>query len=295
MSRRWATLDGTPTRVIAHRGASGQMPEHTLAGYTLALEQGADVIEPDLVIARDGALIVRHDRFLSRSTDVALRPEFAPRQRDGDWWIDEFDRDELLRLRAMQPFPQRARRHDRLHAIPTFADVLHWAGDAARRRGAPVSLYPELKHPATFAAFGLDPVAAFIEAMRSVDTARIAIQVQCFEIEPLRRVRAATGLPVFLLLDRESDVSRALEQHGDEVSGLGAAKTLLQDSAGRDSGFVARAHAVGLQVHAWTYRDDVLPPGIARVEEELEIAFAQGVDAVFCDFPATALAFRATV
>lgn len=293
MSARWSTLDGSPTRVIAHRGASGLLPEHTLAGYALALEQGAEVIEPDLVISRDLDLIVRHDRGLSRSTDVASRSEFAARQRDGDWWVEEFDRADLAELRAIQPFAQRDHVHDGLYPIPSFADVLAWATATARQRGTPIKLYPELKHPAQFAANGRDPLPRFIEALLQVDSADVTIWVQGFEIEALRRVRAATGLPVFLLLDAQADGRRALDTHGDEVDGFGASKSLLCTADGRDSGFVAQAHAAGLVVHAWTYRDDMLPAGMGRVEDELEQAFAIGADAVFCDFPATALAFRA--
>jgi len=278
--------------VIAHRGASGTLPEHTLAGYALALEQGADVIEPDLVISRDLDLIVRHDRGLSRSTDVALRSEFMARQRDGDWWVEEFDRADLAELRAIQPFPQRDRVHDGLYPIPSFADVLAWADAAARQRKTPITLYPELKHPAQFAANGCDPLPRFIDAVRNVDSAHVTIWVQCFEIEALRRVRAATGLPVFLLLAAQAHGRRALDTHGHEVDGFGASKSLLCEADGQDSGFVAQAHAAGLAVHAWTYRDDVLPTGVVRVEDELEQAFAFGTDAVFCDFPATALAFR---
>lgn len=269
------------------------MPEHTLAGYALALEQGADVIEPDLVISRDGELIVRHDRCLARSTDIATRSEFASRRREDDWWVDEFDRGELTSLRAIQPLSQRDRSQDGVHAIPDFAEVLAWADVAARGRGVPVVLYPELKHPTTFADAGLDPVPRFIDALRDVDPANVTILVQCFEIEALRRVRAATGLPVFLLLDAGIDWRRALADHGHELDGFGASKSLLCKADGQDSGFVAQAHAAGLAVHAWTYRDDVLPAGVARVEDELALAFESGADAVFCDFPATALAFRA--
>lgn len=289
----WATLDGKPARVIAHRGASGLLPEHTLAAYALALEQGADVIEPDLVVARDGTLVVRHDRHLSRSTDVASHPEFATRRRDGDWWIEQFAREELAQLRAIQPFPLRDRRHDARWPVPEFGDALAWADGMARQRGSAVRLYPELKHVAHFAASGLDPVPRFIEMARRLDPDRVQLWLQCFEIEPLQRVREATGLPVFLLLDEQADWQAALSSQGGVVQGFGAAKSLLHDASGRDSGFVAAAHAAGLQVHAWTYRDDVLPQGVACVQDELDAAFDLGVDAVFCDFPHTALAQRA--
>lgn len=293
MSAAWRTLDGTPTRVIAHRGASGPLPEHTLAGYRLAIEQGADIVEPDLVVSRDGVLIVRHDIGLHRSTDIASRAHLAERRIDGDWPVHALDCHEIVQLRAIQPFRQRSAAHDGEFAVPTFDEVLAWAEQTASDRSCPIALYPEIKHPTLFAAAGIDPVSRFVERVRAVDRSRIELRVQCFEIEALGRLRAGTGLPAFLLLEADADWRAALAAYGDQIDGFGAAKSLLHDPEGRDSGFVAAAHARGLEVHAWTYRDDVLPNGVARVEDELDRAFALGVDAVFCDFPATALARRA--
>lgn len=290
---RWATLDGSPTKVIAHRGASGLLPEHTLAAYALAAQQGADLIEPDLVCARDGTLMVRHERELSRSTDIAVRPQFAHRRRAGEWWVEQFGREELAQLRAVQPVASRDRSHDGQWAVPDFDQVLAWAQDLARSRGVATGLYPELKHVSWFERLGLDPVARFLDAVVGIAPDRVAFWVQCFEPAPLRRVRDASGLPTFLLLEREADWRAALAQQGRDLAGLGVAKSLLHDPKGRDAGLVAAAHARGLQVHAWTYRDDSPADGSAQVEEELEAAFALGVDAVFCDFPATALALRA--
>lgn len=293
MSRPWPTLDGLPTRIIAHRGASGPLPEHTAPAYALALEQGADVLEPDLVPSRDDVLVVRHDRGLRRSTDVASRREFAARERDGDWFVDDFDRDELDALRAIQPFGQRDRSHDGRHALLDFASLVAWAAGEAERRARPVPLYPELKHPAAFLAAGRDIVAAFIAATRSHDRSLVPLWLQCFEVEALHRLHAATGLPSHLLLDEQGDWRAAIEAHEGWLAGLGVAKSLLHLASGGSSGLVEAAHARGLGVHAWTYRDDRLPPGRTKVEDELEAAFALGVDAVFCDFPATALACRA--
>jgi glycerophosphoryl diester phosphodiesterase len=290
---RWNTLDGTPTRIIAHRGASGPLPEHTLPAYSLALEQGADVLEPDLVISRDAQLMVRHDRGLARSTDVALHPQFASRAVDGDWPVERFARAELGVLRALQPFGLRDASHDRRHGLLDFAQLLDWAEATARARGAPVTLYPELKHPSQFAALGLDPVPPFVARALALDPSRVPLWVQCFEPEPLQRVREAAGLPVHLLLDAGQDWHATLARERMWLDGIGASKALLSDARGRDSGLVASAHAAGLTVHAWTYRDDRVPEGVRDVEEELRFAFALGVDAVFCDFPATGLDCRA--
>ena len=288
----WPTLDGAPPRIIAHRGASGLMPEHTLEGYALALEQGADVVEPDLVSSRDAQLVIRHDRDLTRSTDLATRPEFAARRRNGDWWIEDLDLAEIAQLRAVQPFPSRDHAHDGRFRIPTFAAALLWAETTARRRGQPVTLYPELKSPGFFTAQGKDPCGRFLSLVRQRNPARVALWLQCFELDPLLSLRESAEVPVFLLLGRGAPWRRIVARHAGQVDGFGVHKSLLQDVDGSSSGLVDLAHERGCQVHAWTYRDDDLPAGFASPSEELEVAFAMGVDALFCDFPQTAVRLR---
>jgi glycerophosphoryl diester phosphodiesterase len=290
----WRTLDGAAPRIIAHRGASGLRPEHTLEGYALALAQGADIIEPDLVPSADGVLYARHDPGLARSTDVRARPEFAARQEQGDWPCDSMQACELDQLRAIQAKAGRATEFDRRFALPRWRAVLEWARQAARERGAGVLLYPELKHPAFFAQRGVDVVGAFIE---SVSTPRAGVQVwvQCFDAAALRRVHDATGLPCSLGLEHEENWRAALRLHSGWLSGLVASKQSLRGCGGDDSGLVAAAHATGLRVDAWTFRDDQVGKGHAGICEELAAAMALGVDGLFCDYPATALAVRAGV
>jgi len=138
----WNTLHGLPPKIIAHRGASGYRPEHTLAGYLLAAEQGADVLEPDLVASRDGVLYARHDAGLARSTDVAAQPRFAARARTiadtRDWWISDFDAHEVDVLRAVQPFPGRGRQYDGQFGVPRFAQLLEMVGAARAQRSTPL-------------------------------------------------------------------------------------------------------------------------------------------------------------
>ena len=287
----WKTLDGQAPHVIAHRGASGLLPEHTLVGYALGLGQGADVIEPDLVPTRDGALIARHEPNLARSTDVFDRGEFSPLKREGDWWSTDFMLDDIRRLRARQPFEGRSDRHDGYHGVPSWQDVLDWAAQAALERSQAVSLYPELKHPARFAALGLDPVGLFAESLRSLP-AGVEVRVQCFEVDALRRVHEATQLPCTLLLEQGADWRAAIGEHGRWLWGLGVDKRLLWIAPGRGSGLVEAAHASGLRVHPWTYRDDRVGAAYADVREELRAAFRLGVDGVFCDFPATGVEVR---
>jgi glycerophosphoryl diester phosphodiesterase len=287
----WATLDGRAPEVIAHRGASGLLPEHSLAGYALGLAQGADLIEPDLVPSADGVLFCRHEPALARSTDVASQPALRARRRvDGDWYSQDFAADELDRLHARQAFAGRSTAADGLHALPRFAAMIDWAARAADIRGQPVVLYPEIKHPTALAAAGCDPVPMFIAAVRGLPPG-VQIRVQCFEAGPLRRVVDATGLPATLLVETELACAEAIDRHADWLATLGADKQLLW-RAGGDSGLLAAAHAAGLRIDAWTYRDDQPAAGMT-IEQELEQAMRLGVDGLFCDFPATAVMVRA--
>lgn len=281
----WLTLDGRAPLILAHRGASGLRPEHTLDGYALGLAQQADVIEPDLVPSADGILFARHEPALARSSDVAARPAFASRGRDGDWWSVDLSAAEIDQLRARQPFPGRGVEHDDRHAIPRFSAVLDWAASAAHERQRDVILYPEIKHPNEFAARGLDPVPMFVEVARAIPSS-VQVWVQCFEAEPLRRVCEATGLPCALLLDSEDDWSLAITAHGEWLSRLGVNKKMLSRA------LLDQAHARGLAVDAWTFRDDAVGQGYASIDAELTAALRLGIDGAFCDFPATAVAVR---
>lgn len=291
---KWHTLSGAPPQVIAHRGASGLRPEHTLEGYALALGQGADIIEPDLVPSRDGVLFARHEPTLARSTDIAARPEFAGRRRGEDWVSIDFDATELDTLRAVQPYPGRNRAYDGRHAIPRFSDIQRWAERAAAERGRAVILFPEIKHPTELAKTGHDPLPLFVEAV-SAPPAGIEVWVQCFEPEPLRQVFDATGMNGCLLLDKDADWRAVIAQHSDWLFSLGASKRLLVDASGQPTGLIEAAHTAGLRIDAWTFRDDAVARGFARVEDELAAAMRLGVDGLFCDFPATGIAVRAAL
>ncbi len=290
MTMHWRTLDGAAPEVIAHRGASGLLPEHTLAGYALGLQQAADLIEPDLVVSADGVLFCRHDPTLARSTDIAQRSEFADRCDGDDWPLWQLGSGEIDRLRAIQPQPGRSRAHDGFHPVPRFSAMLAWAAEAARQRGRDVVLYPEIKHPSRFAELGCDPLPPFI-AIATAPPRGVQLRVQCFEAEPLRRICQATGLPGTLLLQHGDDWRAAIARHGGWLSALGVDKRLLHHD-GCPGELVDAAHAAGLRVDAWTFRDDAPPADFGDIDAELRAAFALGVDGVFCDFPATAVAVR---
>jgi glycerophosphoryl diester phosphodiesterase len=285
----WRTLDGRPTRIIAHRGASGRFPEHSGPAFEQAVADGADVLEPDLVPSSDRVLFARHDAWLSRSTDVASRPQFASRRERGlddreDWWSDRFSSAELRSLCAVQVKPRREQSHNGLHPLLDVEQVLDIAGAAG------LTAYPELKHPQWFAQRGVDVVGLLAEVLvrRGLCGREAPLWVQCFEPEPLWRVHQALGVKVFPLVRYDSAAPRALlERVLDETrafaSGVAVNKRLLRmaDSAA----WIGGAHAQGLEVHAWTFRDDDLPPEFATAQEELSQAFELGIDAVFCDFP----------
>lgn len=284
MHLRWQPFDHP--WVIAHRGASGLLPEHTLPGYALAIEQGADVIEPDLVLSADGVLHARHDLGLARSTNVAAHPQFAARRRrDGDhedWWIADFSADELRALRAIQPHAKRPSERDGEFAIPSFASVLQLLEQERRRRDKPLVVYPELKHPSYFAERGLSMLRAL-----SADLARhgwtgssAPVWIQCFELPTLLAVKRELGLRTTLL-------SLQLPEICADVDGYGISKSALMSSDGAT--FIAAAHRSGQVVHAWTFRDDDVG---ADPYTEAMAAFAAGCDGLFGDFPATLLRAR---
>lgn len=311
---RWPypTLDGKPPLVIAHRGASGYRPEHTLAAYELAIEQGADFIEPDLVVTRDGVLIARHENELSLTTNVAARPQFAERKRtqtiDGKamtgWFSEDLTLDEIRGLRARERFarerPDNARLDGRF-GIVTLDEILALIARAGSTTGRTIGIYPELKHAAHFAAAGrpIEPLLA--EALHGVGLrgARAPVFVQSFELPALRRFAELSDLPRVMLLGKAPSAAE-LRELGTLVQGIGVAKSLVfpRDAGGaigEATSLIGDAHALGLAVHAWTFRaeDVFLPSNLrGRLQRELELFFAAGVDGVFTDFPDMALAVR---
>ena len=221
MSRRES---GRPI-VIAHRGASGYVPEHTLAAYALAIEMGADYIEPDLVMTKDGVLVARHENEISGTTDVADHPEFASRKTektiDGvqveGWFSEDFTFLELTTLRARERLPRmRAAnsRFDGFFRIPAFTEVLDLARGAdfrfraqAEREGKAtrrcVGVCPETKHPTYFAGIGLAMEEPLVRQLGISGFSREAatVFIQSFEVGNLKRLRRMTDLPLIQLLD----------------------------------------------------------------------------------------------
>jgi glycerophosphoryl diester phosphodiesterase len=210
--------------VIAHRGASGYVPEHTLAGYFIAIQQGADYVEPDLVISKDGALLARHENEIGGTTDVAAHPEFAARKTtksiDGEsitgWFTEDFTLAELKMLRARERLPglrQANARYDGVFSIPTFDEVLDLVAAADAQRAADaqaggvpppprIGVYPETKHPSHFAKLGLSFDAAMLEALARHGYSKRSdpICLQSFEVANLKALRLRTDLPLVQLV-----------------------------------------------------------------------------------------------
>ena len=280
--------------VIGHRGACGYRPEHTLASYQLAIEQGADYVEPDLVSTKDGVLVARHENEISGTTDVAARPEFADRlttRRVGrrtvtGWFTEDFTLAELKTLRAVERLPQLRpanTRWDRCYEIPTFDEVLDLVEAESVRRGEVIGVYPETKHPAHFRRLGLPLEPTLISTLRArhLDRPNAEVFIQSFDPVNLRALAAEVTVPLVQLVGAEGAVM--LTRRGlREVS-------TYADAVGVDKGLVTRelvveAHAAGLQLHAWTMRGG---------SEEYTRMHEAGVDGVFSDHPDIAVAARA--
>ena len=292
----------SPPIVIAHRGASGERPEHTLAAYELAIEQGADVIEPDLVPTADDVLVARHENEIGGTTDVASHLKFADRRAtktiDGaavsGWFVEDFTLAELKTLRARERLPELRpgnTAYDGRFEVPTFAEVLA----LARRRG--VGVYPETKHPTYFAAIGHPTDALVVDELKRVgwDSADAPVFLQSFEVANLRRLAGTTSVRLIQLLDAvgaPADGAAAsyaamatpegLAKIAHYAWGIGPSKAMLS------AALVDDAHAAGLRVHPWTYRAErvFLPQRYGDLAAELSDALRLGVDGFFTDFPA---------
>lgn len=300
----WAPVLMAKPVVIAHRGASGYLPEHTLAAYEKAIDMGADYIAPDLVITRDGRLIARHDHYLSTSTDVADHETFADRRRrvNGrkDWFTEDFTLEEIRTLRARQAYPGRTDDHDGKYRIPTFEEVIDLVKRKSEETGRTIGIYPETKVPQHFESLGFDFAAMLMAVLEQNGLADSGshVYIQSFERPILERLDDMTELPLVQLItpvsrDRRDTPNIKLKEISGYADGVGAAKTLLIDDEGASSGVIEAAHDLGLFVHAWTFRDDAWPrkdfeSGRAEIAHFLKL----GVDGFFTDFPDTGVSVR---
>jgi glycerophosphoryl diester phosphodiesterase len=295
--------------VIAHRGASGERPEHTIESYRLAIEQGADYIEPDLVMTRDGVLIARHENEIGGTTDVAAHPEFAARRRtqiiDGEsmtgWFTEDFTLAEIKTLGARERLadlrPQN-RLFDGKFTVPTFDEIMQLAAgaNAGRSAQARIGVYPETKHPAHFAGIGLALETPLLQALDRHGYAGKGspVFIQSFDPRNLRQLRGMTQLPLVQLLEHELGDMSVIAEYADAI---GIAKSLATPQA------IDGAHALQLKVHVWTFRaeneflpDDLktgtAPAAHGNLAGEIERYLQRGMDGFFTDFPALGVRVR---
>lgn len=281
--------------VFGHRGASALRPEHTLASYAKAIEDGADYIEPDLCCTKDGALIIRHENNIAGTTDVAKHPEFAGRktekivdgQKQVGWFVEDFTLAELKTLRAVERLPQlrpENAKYDGAFDLVTWPEMVDFAAAESAARGRPIGLIPELKHSTYFKGIGLPLEDRFLETLGQHDyLRRCGLEIQSFEVANLKYIRAKIGRRANTRLMQL--VEPAAGKPADVVAaGSGPSYTEIVSPKGlievaryadviapptraiiplgsdgklaRPTTLVEDAHRAGLLVHPWTFRPE---------------------------------------
>ncbi|XP_032515871.2 uncharacterized protein LOC116769006 [Danaus plexippus] len=284
--------------VIAHRGASGYIPEHTLGSYALAITIGSDFVEPDLVITKDGHLIARHDNELGLTTDVGNHPEFSDRYRtqrvDGKeisgWFTEDFTLKEIKTLRAIERIPDIRpgnARLDGIFEVPTFQEIIDLVKSMQSSQRRNIGIYPEIKHSTHFEQLGLKMEELVVNTFHENGYRgfEAPVYIQSFEVSNLKELRTLTDLKLLQLY--ESDVTlrpadqiarntnltyakmltpEGLKEVSKYANAVGPDKSLIiprnnDNTLGEPTSFVADAHNAGLQVHPYTFRaeNDFLP------------------------------------
>lgn len=365
---KYPTLTGANPIVIAHRGASGYLPEHTIEGYTKAIEMGADFIEPDLVMTKDGQLVIRHEPMLSGTTNVAEIPAFASKKTtknlDGamvtDWFVSDFTLAEIKQLKAKQAFAERSQEYNNKYSIPTFAEVIALAKQKSKELGRVVGIYPETKHPSFHEALHLKITDKLLEMLtiEGWNSAEAPVYIQSFEVSNLQYIRTKSTVKTIQLLScydvaingnliftvpkgqaisdgqpydwylkgDSRDYGFFRTQEGLDfvktyATGIGPWKPFIISYKGTDTNkdgkaddingdgkvddsdkealqptaLIADAHKKGLQVHAYTFRNE--PKRLLRNYHnnptlEYQAFYKLGLDGVFSDFTDTAVKAR---
>jgi glycerophosphoryl diester phosphodiesterase len=304
--------------VIGHRGASGYLPEHTLAAYQLAIDLGADFIEPDLVSTRDGRLVARHENDISGTTDVASRPEFASRRTtkliDGTsitgWFTEDFTLAELKTLRARERLGALRTQNatfDGRFEIPTLEEVIALAQREGARRRRVIGIYPETKHPTYFQGIGLSLEEPLVRILHGAGlrSKQDAVFIQSFEVGNLQKLSRMTRLSLVQLIDatgapfdfvvagdrrtyRDLVTPAGLREIARYADGIGPNKNLVipRDATGAllaPTTLVTDAHAQRLLVHPFTFRaENVFLPRNLQIGDPANPLFA----GLRGDFPA---------
>ena len=290
--------------IIAHRGASGYVPEHTLEAVAMAHAMGADYIEPDVVISKDGVPVVLHDIHLESVTDVAAR--FPDRKRsDGKYYALDFTLKELKELRVLERFdpktqkpvyPKRFPLGKASFQIPTLQEEIELVQGLNHSTGRKAGIYPEIKAPAWHRKQGVDTSKIILAVLHQYGykTRQDPCFLQCFEFEEVKRLRTELGWKGNLvqltganeeLLKPEGlkEVAKYADGIGPPLGVIVTGKT-VEDRKVTD--FVKQAHAAGLKVHPYTIRTDVLPKYARDGKDMFQIFLREAnVDGVFTDFP----------
>jgi glycerophosphoryl diester phosphodiesterase len=361
MGAKFPTLDGALPLVIGHRGACGYLPEHTLASYKKAIDMGADFVEPDLVVTKDGVLVARHEPNITATTDVDAHPEFAARKTtrkvDGidetGWFVTDFTLAELKTLRAKQTMADREQSFNGKFEVPTFREILELVKAEKSTSGRTVGVYPETKHPTYHVDVGLpiEPRLLAILNEYGLNKKDSAVIIQSFEVNNLKELRKLTPVRLVQLIDGD-DVDSAgkvvlaapsaqpydfvvkndkrnfadmltptgLKEIKTYADGIGPWKPFLASGAhtiGADgkpkdlngdgkiddrdrialpvTSVVKDAHAAGLFVHAFTFRNEakrLMSDYAGDPKAEYVKFYKMGVDGLFSDFSDTAVAAR---
>ena len=321
--------------VIAHRGASGERPEHTLEAYRVAIAEGADFIEPDLVMTKDGHMVARHENEISGTTDVAAHPEFAARKAtktiDGapvtGWFTEDFTLAELKALRARERMPQlraaNAKAYDGKFDVPTLDEILALVAEQDKQTGRRIGLYPEIKHSTYFTKLGLPMERPLIAALAKAGYTKASdpVIIQSFEVGNLQALHGMTKLRLVQLVASQAGpvdkpgttyaqmvTPAGLQAIAAYAQAIGPEKPLIvpRDAEGSSlppTTLVADAHKAGLIVHPWTFRSEnyFLPAELRKgtspadhgdAAAEYRMFYALGVDGLFSEFPAEAVAAR---
>lgn len=286
---RFATLSGEAPILIAHRGASGYLPEHTLASYELGIQMGADYIEPDLQMTADGQVVVMHDATLTRSTDVEAK--FAAR--NGGYAVKDFTLAEIKTLTAeptrtaTNEYPGFSSSH--AFTVPTFEEVLVWLDDYNATNGTDIGVYPESKAPYNAA---LNQAIATTLKAKGYDEAADKVILQSFSFESAKELAELTDsmmvdaviaqLGSATLLDGVFGIVnagefRSLTDLAAYVDGLGVSLS----SPALSAEFISAAHDLGLVVHAWTFRATTSEEAFAQMQPLIDA----GLDGIFTDYP----------
>ncbi|WP_211240304.1 glycerophosphodiester phosphodiesterase [Aminiphilus circumscriptus] len=315
--------------VIGHRGACGYVPEHTLRSYELAIEMGADYVEPDLVSTKDGVLICRHECEIGATTDAAKK--FPDRKKkvviDGveeeGWFAEDFTLAEIKTLRVKERTDFRDHSKDGLYEIPTFQEMISLVKAKEKEKGRVIGIYPETKHPSYHDAIGLsleEPLLAVLK-QNGYDRADAPVFIQSFEIDNLKELKGKTNIRLIQLFDeydmkpgcvlakggtttyRNMATPEMLKEIATYAYGIGPWKELIlaRDKDNKlqpETNLLQDAHAAGLAVHIYTMRNEakyLAAEYNGDPREEYRKWIALGVDGFFTDFPDTAVQVRLEV